>query len=155
MIGAYACLGGLFAAPVAARAFAQSRPQTWKAALFRAGKAIGYGEGLALLMLTLGVATVNVSRGGRLRLPEIDTLAQTGLLGLTMTIAFVGAGGWFTMRFSPNTARRFTRLLFLVLAGVFYFESARLPEVALRGAAIAGVVGLGMFILLYREVRPQ
>lgn len=155
MVGAYACLGGLFAAPAAVRAFAREWPPSWRSALARAAKAAAYGEGIALSMLVLAVATVNVSRRGRLRLPELDTLAETGLLGVGLTVAFVLVTGWFTLRFSADAARRAARLGFLLLAAAFYYGSARLPEVALRGAALAGSVALVGCFLLYREVRPR
>src|SRR6185295_18338909 len=86
MISAYACMGVIFAAPAAATAFAKSRPQSMREAFARAGKAAGYGEGLALIMLIAGVITVNLGRG-RVRLPELDTLAESGLLGAVGTIA--------------------------------------------------------------------
>src|SRR5438270_5832038 len=63
MISAYACLGALFAAPAAARLFAGRRPQSMREPAWLAAKAVGYGEGLALIMLCAGVATLRVSRG--------------------------------------------------------------------------------------------
>ena len=64
MITAYACLGVLFAAPAAAAsAFSKGRPQTMQEAGVRAAKAVGYGEGLALVMLIAGVVTVSVASG--------------------------------------------------------------------------------------------
>src|SRR4249919_1768985 len=61
MITAYACLGVLFAGPAAASAFSKGRPQTMREAALRTAKAVGYGEGLALLILITGVVTVSVS----------------------------------------------------------------------------------------------
>ena len=71
MITAYACLGVLFAAPAAAKAFAKSRPQSMREAGARAAKAVGYGEGLALVMLIAGGATVSVAQR-RVLVPELD-----------------------------------------------------------------------------------
>lgn len=155
MVGAYACLGGLFAAPAAARAFGVTRPASWKSALGRVVKAAAYGEGMALLMLALGIATVNLTRGGRLRLPELDTLAETGLFGLSLTAAFAAVAAWFTMRFSPDAARRAARFGFLCLAIAFYYGSARLPEVALEGAALTCALTAAACFLIHRELRPQ
>jgi hypothetical protein len=155
MISAYACLGVIFAASAAAAAFAKGRPQSMKEALTRTGKAAGYGEGLALVMLVAGVATVNLSRAGRLRLPELDTLGESALLGLTATIAVALFAGWMTLRFSVSAARTGVRAVLLLLLLAFFFRSQRLPEVALRGAALSVVLSGLMVFLLYREVKPR
>ena len=155
MISAYACMGVIFAGPAAATAFARSRPQSMKAALVRALKATGYGEGLALAMLVAGVATVNLTRAGRLRLPELDTLGESALLGLTATTALVLFAGWMTLRFSASAARTGVRAVLLVLLLAFLFGSQRLPEIALEGAAFCGLLSGLMMFLLHREVSPR
>ncbi len=155
MISAYACMGVIFAAPAAAAAFAKGRPQSMKEAFARAAKAAGYGEGLALVMLVAGVATVNLSRAGRLRLPELDTLGESALLGITATIAVVIFAGWMTLRFSAGAARTGVRAVLLLLLLAFFLRSQRLPEVALRGAALSVALSGLMAFLLYREVNPR
>jgi len=155
MVGAYACLGGLFAVPTVARAFTQNRPHTWATALKRVLTSAAYGEGIALVMLAMGIATVNLTRRGRLRLPELDTLAETSLFGACLTLAFVAMAAWLSLRFSADTARRGARLGFLLLAIAFYYGSARLPEVARRGAAMAGAIAVAAGFLLYREIRAR
>jgi hypothetical protein len=151
MTGAYACLGGLFAAPYAARSFEQ-RPSSFPSAMSAALKAAGFGEGFALAMLLFGILTVNLSHPGRLSLPELDTLAETGLLGLTMTCAFAFGSAWITLRFSANTARRISRFSFLALAIAFYYQSRWLPEIALRAAGISTAIALAFVFLLRKEV---
>ncbi len=159
MISAYACMGVFFAAPAAASTFAKSRPQSMREAFARVGKAAGYGEGLALIMLIAGVITVNLTvnlgRRGRVHLPELDTLAESGLLGATATIAVALFAGWMTLRFSARMARRGMRVVFLLLLLAFFFRSSRLPEVGLAGAGLGVVISGLMIFLLRREVSPR
>ncbi len=56
-IAAYCCLGVMFAAPAAAQAFADSRPQSMRDALKRIAIAAIYGEGMALVILIAGMMT--------------------------------------------------------------------------------------------------
>ena len=155
MISAYACMGVIFAAPAAAAAFAKSRPQSMREAFARAGKAAGYGEGLALIMLITGVMTVNFGRRGRVRLPELDTLAESGLLGAAATIAVALFAGWMTLRFSAQMARMGMRVVFVFLLLAFFFRSSRLPEVGLAGAGLCVMISGLLIFLLHREVNPR
>jgi hypothetical protein len=155
IISAYACMGVIFAAPAAAVAFAKGRPQSMKEAFARIAQAVGYGEGLALILLLAGVATVNLSRPGRLRLPELDTLGGSALLGLTGSIALALLAAWMTLRFSAAAARTGMRAVLLLLLLAFLFRSQRLPEIALPGAAVSLVVSGIMIYLLHREVHPR
>ena len=154
MISAYACLGILFAAPAAALAFAKSRPQSMGEVWWRTAKAVGYGEGLALVMLMAGVATVSVSRR-RMLLPELDVLAEAVLLGLAASIALALFAGWMTLRFSARAARFGMRAIFLVLLLLFLFRAQRLPEIPLRGVELSVALSALMVILLRREVHPR
>jgi hypothetical protein len=155
MVSAYACMGLIFSAPAAVDAFAKSRPQSMKEAFRRIGLAAAYGEGLALLMLMLGTVTINFSRRGRLRLPELDTLAESGLLGIAATAAMALLAGWMTLRFSDRTARLGTRAVLFFLLLEFWLHSARLPEAGLAGAALSAVIAGVLVYLLYREVNPR
>ncbi len=111
MITAYACLGVLFAAPAAAKAFASGRPQSMREAGVRAAKAVGYGEGLALAMLIAGVAIVSVAQG-RALFPELDVLGKGAALGLAASTALALFSGWMTLRFSAAWARVGMRVWF-------------------------------------------
>jgi hypothetical protein len=155
MTAAYACLGVLFAGPASAEAFAEKRPDSLKAALRHIAKAVIYGEGLALVMLIAGVATVSITRGRRLRLPEIDVLGAAGLLGLLASVALALIAGWITLRFSHGAARRALRFVFLAMLVAFFFWSRWLPEAALRGAALAAVIVSVMIFALRRQVEPR
>jgi hypothetical protein len=155
MMSAYACMGVIFAAPAAAARFAKGRPQSMREAFARTAKAAAYGEGLALIMLVAGVATVNFNRSGRLWLPELDTLGESAVLGLTATITMALLTGWMTLRFSALTAQYGMRGLLLLLLLAFFFRSQRLPEIALPGSAFClAVSGLTIY-LLHREVNPR
>jgi len=154
MISAYACLGVLFAAPAAALAFSKSRPQTMREAFWRTAKAVGYGEGLAVIMLVAGVGTVSISRR-RLLVPELDVLAESGLLGLAGSIAMALFAGWMTLRFSAGAARYGMRAIFLGLLLLFLLQAQRLPDVPLRGVELSVALSALMVILLRREVHPR
>ena len=154
MISAYACLGVLFAAPAAATAFSAGRPQTMREAGVRTAKAVGYGEGLALVMLIAGVATVSIAHG-RWLLPELDVLGEAALLGLAASVALALVAGWMTLRFSARAARMGMRVIFIGLLVLFVFQGERLPEIPVRGVELSVALAALMIILLRREVHPK
>src|SRR4051812_4479105 len=154
MITAYACLGVLFAAPAAASAFSKGRPQTMREAGMRAAKAVGYGEGLALVMLIAGVVSVSVAQG-RAMYPELDVLGLGAALGLAASIALALFAGWMTLRFSGNAARMGLRVLFVGLLVLFIFRGESLPDVPIRGVELSVALSALMIILLRREVHPK
>lgn len=155
MVSAYACMGLIFSAPAAVDAFAKSRPQSMKDALRRVVLAAGYGEGLALLMFLLGVVTINLGRRGRVRLPELDILGESGLLGVAASVTMALFAGWMTLRFSDRTARLGTRAVLFFLLLEFWLHSSRLPEVGLTGTGLGAVISGALIYLLYREVHPH
>ena len=152
---AYASMGVLFAAPAAAQAFATSRPQSLREAYVRTGEAALYGEGLALVFLVAGTATVSLTHGARLRLPELDVLGETIALGLAASIAFASLAGWATLRFSEATARLAMRIVFLGLFIAFFYYARRLPDVAIRGAVLCVALAGATVFLLRKEVSPR
>jgi hypothetical protein len=152
--GAYACMGALFAGPAAAQSFGANRPQSMREAYRRAGKAILFGEALVFLCLLLGTLTVSFDHG-RFLLPELDVLAETGLLGLAGTTAVAILAGWSALYFSPITTRLIMRLLFLALLLAFYYNSRRLTDVAVPGIVLCSVAIAAGLVLLKKEVCPQ
>ena len=147
MLGAYACLGVVFAAPAAAAQFAKA-PTTRKA-LARVGIAVVYGELVAATILLLGIITVYASRWGRIVVgPDLRSLAECGALGLTLSLAVSTAAVWISLRFSPGAAKGVVRLVFLGLLAAFYLRSNWLPTVALRGAGIALLASILLFLAL-------
>ncbi|MEO8050633.1 MAG: hypothetical protein ABI833_09480 [Acidobacteriota bacterium] len=154
MITAYACVGVLFAAPAAAKAFSKKRPQTMREAGVWVAKAVGYGEGLALAMLLTGVVAVSVDRG-RVLLPELDVLGDGFLLGLAGSTALALFSGWMTLRFSAWAARMGMRLIFIGLLILFVLQGTRLPAIPVRGVELSVALSALMILLLRREVHPK
>lgn len=152
---AYACMGVLFAAPAAAQAFSASRPQSMKEAYLRAGKAVMYGEGLAIAFLVVGAATVSLTRGPSLRLPQLDVLGAAAVLGLAASVAFASLAGWATLRFSAAMARMAMRIIFVSLLIAFVYYGRRLPDVALLGSAWCAAIAAVAVFLLWKEVSPR
>jgi len=144
MLGAYACLGVVFAAPAAASGF-EMKPTTQKA-VARVVISVFYGELIAGAMLLLGIITVYLSRTGRIVVgPDLRSLAECAAFGLTLALAVSMAAVWLAARFSPSAAKNAVRLVFLGLLAAFYLRSGWLPTVALRGAAIALLASLLFF----------
>jgi len=148
ILGAYACLGVVFAAPAAAPEF--ERLPTIQNALARVAISVFYGEVLAGTMLLLGIATVYVSRGGRIAVgPDLRSLAECGALGLALSWAVTTATVWLSLRASPRAAKTAVRLAFLGLLAAFYLRSGWLPTIALRGAGIALLASILLFVALW------
>jgi hypothetical protein len=152
ILGAYACLGVVFAAPAAAPEF--DRLPTVQRALARVVISVFYGELLAGAMLLLGIATVYGSHGGRIVVgPDLQSLAECAVLGLALSWAVSTATVWISIRTSPRTAKAAVRVVFLCLLAAFYFRSGWLPAVALRGAGIALLVSILLFVGLRIALR--
>ena len=147
ILGAYACLGTAFGAPAAAPEF--ERFPTIQKALARVAISVFYGELLAGAMLALGITTVYVSRGGRVVVgPDLRSLAECGALGLTLSWAVCTGTVWLSIRTSPRAAKAVVRLVFLGLLAAFYLRSGWLPAVAVRGAGIALLASVLLFVAL-------
>jgi len=154
MLGAYACLGVVFAAPAAASEF--TTPPTTQKALTRVLISVIYGEVVAGTMLLLGLVTVYVSRGGRVVVgPDLNSLAECAALGLTLSLAVSMLAVWLSVKFSPSSARNVVRVVFLGLLAAFYLRSGWLPAVALRGAGIALMASVLFFTLLRAVLRAE
>jgi hypothetical protein len=120
----------------------------------RAAKAVGYGEGLALVMLIAGVVSVSVAQG-RALYPELDVLGLGAALGLAASTALALFSGWMTLRFSAAAARMVLRVIFIGLLVLFVFQGERLPEITLRGVELSVALSALVVILLRREVHPK
>jgi hypothetical protein len=147
---AYVCLSVIFAAPAVAQTFSTNRPATMSAAIVRVLIAVAYGECVAWAMLIAGVATVGITHGFRVLLPELDTLAMAGALGVAASFALALAAAWISLFFSARAARAVMRVVFLLLLGAFFYWSRWLPDVAGRGALIALALSAGMIVILNR-----
>ena len=152
ILGAYASLGVVFAAPAAGSEFEQapSAPRV----LARVTISVLYGELLAGTMVLFGLTTVYLSRWGRIVVgPDLRSLGECALLGVSLSLASSAAAAWISLRFSPNISRRSIRLLFLGLLAAFYLESGWLPTIAVRGAGIALLLSL-VFLIALISTRP-
>lgn len=147
ILGAYACLGVVFAAPAAAPEF--EKIPTIRKALARVVISVFYGELVAGAMLVLGITTVYVSHGGRIVVgPDLQSLAECAALGLTLSWAVSTATVWLSIRTSPRAAKTAVRLVFLGLLAAFYLRAGWLPAIALRGAGIALLASILLFVAL-------
>jgi hypothetical protein len=147
ILGAYACLGIVFAAPAAAPEF--DRFPTIQEALARVAISVFYGEALAGTLLMLAIATVYASRGGRIVVgPDLQSLAECAALGVTLSWAVSTATVWISLRTSPRAAKAVVRFVFLGLLAAFYLRSGWLPTVALRGAGVALLASILFFVVL-------
>jgi hypothetical protein len=150
ILGVYACLGVVFAAPAAAPEF--ERFPTSQQAVARVMISVLYGELVAGVMVVLGITTVYASRWGRIVVgPNLRSLAECALFGLTLSLAVSTAAVCVAARFSTRAAKGVVRLVFLGLLVGFYLRSGWLPTVALRGSGIALLV----FILCFLALRAM
>jgi hypothetical protein len=148
ILGAYACLGVVFAAPAAAPTF-ETFP-TIQEALARVVISVFYGELVAGAILALGITTVYVSHAGRVVVgPDLQSLGECAALGLMLSLAVSMAAVCVSVRVSPRAAKAVVRLVFLGLLAAFYLRSGWLPAVALRGAGIALLASI-LFLLALR-----
>jgi hypothetical protein len=147
ILGGYASLGVVFAAPAAGSEFEQT-PSTPRV-LARVVISVLYGELLAGALVLLGLLTIYISRWGRIVVgPDLRSLGECALLGVSLSLALSAFAAWTSLRFSPSASRRSIRLLFLGLLAAFYLRSGWLPAIALRGAAIALLLSLVFLIIL-------
>lgn len=145
MLGAYACLGVVFAAPAAASPF-ENDPKIGRASA-RVAISVLYGELVAGAMLLLGIITVYVVHRDRILVgPDLQSLLECAAFGLALSLAVSTAAVWLSVRFSPGAAKGAVRVVFLGLLAAFYFRSGWLPSVALRGAGIALLASILFFI---------
>jgi hypothetical protein len=158
MTAAYACLGVLFAAPAAAQAFSDERPESITAALAMVAVTVLYGEFLALIILLAGFMTVYLSHPTFMLAPDVTTLTRAGALGLFASTGLASTAGWVTLRFSAGVARATLRGVFLTLLVVFFYRYRWLPDVAGAAAACAASVTLIVILALRWEIerrRPE
>ena len=100
-------------------------------------------------MLLMGIVTVYVSRAGRIVVgPDLQSLAECAALGLSLSLAVSTAAVWLSVRFSPRAAKAGVRLVFLGLLVAFYLRSGWLPTIALRGAGVALLASILLFVAL-------
>jgi hypothetical protein len=150
VLGAYACLGLIFAGPAAAQAFPDGFP-TFRQAMARVFASVLYGELVVAALLAAGIATVYLTRrGGFVPTPDWETLARCAMLGLGASAMLVSMAAWITVKFSRRAAMVCLRVTFFGLLILFYYYGQRLPDVGLSAAAACLAVA-GVFIELLRR----
>ncbi|MEO5923548.1 MAG: hypothetical protein ABIR70_06955 [Bryobacteraceae bacterium] len=139
VLGAYACLGVVFAAPRVASGIS----------VF---KAVRDGFLMSWAMLVTAVALIYFTRTVVVG-PDFQTLGEIGVFGLALSAAGSSIVAFTAARASVGTAKLMARLLLLGLLGLFYFRSGWLPEVALIAAGICSGIA-AIFLFLLRRARP-
>jgi len=154
ILGAYACFGVVFAAPVSAHSFEESNPAY---SLGRILVCVLYGELMVLGMAFAAIATVYLTHPVYVG-PDLVSFGMCALFGLALSLAVSTIAVWISLQYSPFTARSVVRLIFMALLAGFFFRSRRLPAIAPVGAAIAlAVAGLAYLrlrgVLMERELK--
>lgn len=105
-------------------------PQPAAGALLRKAAAVlGYGWGLAVLILVAGIITVNFSAWhGSMLVPSAELLAPVLLLSLTASLVVIGACALLSRYFSAGVLKGIMRLAFLVVLLTVAFGKRLLPE---------------------------
>ncbi|MGA3203258.1 MAG: hypothetical protein ABSF12_12285 [Bryobacteraceae bacterium] len=154
ILGAYACLGLIFAGPATAQLFPEGISTSFQQAKARIFVGVLYGEVVALTLLAAGIATVYWSyRGHFVPTPDWESLARTALFGWGASAAAASLAAWVAVRFSRRVATLCLRLIFFALLILFYYRGQWLPEIGLAAAGGALAVAGVFLALLGRAVR--
>lgn len=156
---AYCLLTPVFTVPYVSERLQLS--QDWRKELY---KGVGFGAGLTMLAVALGLATVNISRHllENPLIPGWPILAGLAVLNLGLGAAAGGATLWMTVigRGGASVRRQMRLLLLALLVGYFVFTQAgppalreiweqqfdpeRMPWVTSIGGAILLGLGAGL-----------
>ncbi len=150
VLGAYSCLGLIFAGPATAQSFQEGTP-SFRQAKARIFAGVLYGELVVFALVAAGIATVYLSnRGGFVPTPDWISLARSAMFGLGASAMFASLAAWVAVRHSRRAAMICLRLAFFGLLVLFYFRGQWLPDVGLIGASACFALA-GMFIELLRR----
>jgi xanthosine utilization system XapX-like protein len=127
---AYALMALLFVAPAGSEFWsAMPTPASPGAMISRMIVIVGYGWGIAVLMLVTAVVTLNLAyRTERLLMPPTPFLAATLLFSLTASAAVAVVCALLAGRFSAAGAKALVRAFFLLLLCGLAFGSRVLPD---------------------------
>jgi hypothetical protein len=169
---AYALMALLFVAPAASEFWsAIPSPASRSAVLGRTAAIVGYGWGIAVVMLTTALVTLNLlNRSERAFIPPRAFLTAALLFSLTASAAVAVICALFSSRFSAATTKAIVRAVFLLALFVLAFGSRVLPEswqivlaehstrraitkLAWEGAAVCALIAaIGSPFLLRRSI---
>ena len=130
VIMAYALMALLFVAPAASEFWpAIPRPASGSVVLGRIAAIVGYGWGIAVVMLTTALVTLNlVNRSERVLIPPRAFLTAALLFSLTASAAVAVLCALLANRLSAATAKAIVRAVFLLVLFGLAFGSRVLPE---------------------------
>jgi len=151
VLGAYVCLGLIFAAPAAAQVFPPEFAPSFRQAMARIFASVLYGEIVALTLAGSGIATVYLThRASFVPQPDWETLARCALFGLAASAMLASLAALVTIRFSRGAAMICLRVAFFGLLILYYYRGQWLADVGLTGAA-AWFVVTGLFVALLKR----
>jgi hypothetical protein len=153
LLSAYACLGTVFAGPLAAHKF-EKRPASFGQAAEWIVRAVLLGELVAIAMLACGVATVFYTSQGGFFSPDLESLTDSVALGAAASLALASLAAWITAEFSAGAARMVLRLILLGLLVLFYLRGQWLPAVTGPGILIS-LMAAATFLMLLRQRLKQ
>jgi hypothetical protein len=154
ILGAYTCLGLLFAAPATAQAFPDGVFASFQQAKARIFVGVLYGEIITVALVGTGIATVYLThRGSFVPQPDWETLWRCALFGLGAAAMLASLAALVAVRLSRRMAMLSLRLAFFGLLIIYFYRGQHLTDVGLTGA-IACLVIAGLFVELLRRTRP-
>ena len=120
----------LFVAPAAAEFWSgEAPPDSTGAVLGRILALVGYGWGIAVLMLVTSVVTLNLAYwGGRVLIPPQALTASVLVFSLTASTAVAALCAVLARRWSARAVKSMLRAFFLLVLLVLAFGSRFLPE---------------------------
>ena len=149
ILTAYACLGCVFAIPLAVKTGQTNR---FELVLGRVIGALAYGEFMAVGMLLLGIGVVYATRTRIYFPPAWGDVLEAIVFGAGLTLALVLLGVWCSLRFSPAAAQRILRVVLFGLLVAYFYRGRMLPEAIRPAMAIVFGVAAALMVLLRRAV---
>jgi hypothetical protein len=151
ILGAYTCLGLLFAAPATAQAFPDGVSASFQQAKARIFAGVLYGEIVTFALVGTGIATVYLThRGSFVPQPDWETLARCAMFGLGAAAMLASLAALVAVRLSRRMAMLSLRFAFFGLLIVYFYRGQHLTDVGLTGATACLVIA-GLFVELLRR----
>ena len=152
ILTAYACLGAVLAAPVAAYKRDEMAPTTADAVV-RILWSAAYGHLVSWALLATGIATVYLTHLHSAFFPPDLLVLAAGLgLGLSFALALAAISAWASLQFSEQAARLVLRLVFLGLLLGFFYSGRRLPDLTMQATWVLLAAAAAILVLLRRAV---
>ena len=146
----YALLSLLFVAPAIAD-FMTARPDSARRLFSAIARAVIYSWGISVLILAMGIATVNLTHRHMVILyPPPMLLAAALFLGLVACVFVAAASAFITLLFSGAAAKTVMRIGFLALLAALLFGPRFLPATGqywlARQMTTRGIVHLSLVL---------